>query len=264
MSIHVHKTGLNKTTGRTGASIVTTNLIGNFDPGSVGSDANAWDNLVDGGNNLRRYNGITHNAAGGNPADFTFDGSDDYLGEASSGYGGTAFTFNMSNAFTCCGWFKHNNATHYAFAQKADTSNRWYLQIQNDEDVRLWVEAAGSDTFWTMDEFRHLIASGTWYYIAVSHDGSGNWKVYLNGGFLFSTSHSTQDSDAGTTRDPTGSPALEIGKRSIGTAYSSSGTKTGRVHIYSAQLSDSQIRQNFLASHDIYDARIYGADYVNT
>ena len=91
MSIHVHKAGINKTTGRTGASIVTTNLIGNFDPSNIGSDANAWDNLVGSGNNLRRYNGITHNNSA--PHNFEFDGTNDYLGEASSGYGGTAFTF---------------------------------------------------------------------------------------------------------------------------------------------------------------------------
>ena len=159
MSIHVHKAGINKTTGRTGASIVTTNLIGNFDPSNIGSDANAWDNLVDGGNNLRRFNGITHNNSA--PHNFEFDGTNDYLGEASSGYGGSPFNINISNAFTILVWFKHNNATSYPCNVKADTNNRFYLQVQSDEDVRLWIEAGGSDRFWTMNEYRSLISANT-------------------------------------------------------------------------------------------------------
>ena len=107
-----------------------------------------------------------------------------------------------------------------------------------------------------------LISANTWYYIGVSHDGSGKWKVYLNGGFLFSTYDTPHDSDAGNLMDPTGSGPLEIGRRNISTAYSDSGTKVGHVHVYDAQLTDSQIRRNFLASNDKYDARIYGPTYT--
>ena len=251
MSIFAHKTGLIETTGKTGAGIVTSNLIGNFDP-STGINTSYWDNQVGGGKNLRRYNGITHNNSA--PHNFQFDGSNDYLGEASSSYGGDPFEWDIGGAYTCCGWFKHNNAVHYPFAMKNDTNNRWYTQIQSDEDVRLWVEASGTDTFTTKSDFRSLISNSTWYYFAVSHDGSGNWKVYLNGSFLFKGS---------AVRDPSGTAALEIGRRNVSSAsYSGSGVKIGKQHIYSALLNDSQIRQNFLASHDIYDARIYGATYT--
>ena len=78
MSIHVHRAGLNKTLGQQSDAIVSTNLIGNFVPSNIGGDSNAWDNLVDSGNNLRRYNGITHNNSA--PHNFEFDGTDDYLG----------------------------------------------------------------------------------------------------------------------------------------------------------------------------------------
>ena len=63
--------------------------------------------------------------------------------------------------------------------------------------------------------------------------------------------------------DPVGSGPLEIGRRNAGSAhYSGSGTKVGHVHVYDTQLTDSQIRQNFLATQDINDARIYGATYT--
>tara|TARA_B100001939_G_C16926885_1_gene612116 strand:+ start:365 stop:1153 length:789 start_codon:yes stop_codon:yes gene_type:complete len=261
MSIQVHKTGLVKTLGQQSDAIVTSNLIGNFNPSSIGSDANAWDNLVTNGKNLRRYNGITHNNSA--PHNFQFDGTDDYLGAASTGYGGDPFNVNIGNAFTILVWFKHNNVTSYPCNVKVDNNNRFYLQVQSDEDVRLWIEAGGSDRFWTMDEFRSLISANTWYYIGVSHDGSGKWKVYLNGSFLFSTYDTPFDTDAGNLMDPTGSGPLEIGRRNVSSAaYSGSGTKVGHVHVYDAQLTDSQIRQNFLASHDINDNRIYGPTYT--
>ena len=149
MSIQVHKTGLVKTLGQQSDGIVTSNLIGNFNPSSIGSDANAWDNLVTNGKNLRRYNGITHNNS--TPHNFQFDGTDDYLGAASTGYGGDPFNVNIGNAFTILVWFKHNNVTSYPCNVKVDDNNRFYLQVQSDEDVRLWIEAGGSDRFWTMD-----------------------------------------------------------------------------------------------------------------
>ena len=258
MSYIVHKTCLNSVTGRTGASLVSTNLVGNFDP-SLGISSTAWTNQA-ASNALRRYNGITNNSS--NHANFEFDGTDDYLGEASVGYGGNALNVNIGNAFTILVWFKHNNKTSYPSNVKADDNNRFYLQVQSDEDVRLWIEAGGTDRFWTMNEFRSLITSGTWYYIGVSYDGSGKWKVYLNGGFLFSTYNTPYDSDAGNLMSPTGTGPLEIGRRNVSSAdYSGSGTKIGKLHVYDAQLTDSQIWQNFLASSDLFDTRIYGPNF---
>ena len=54
MSIFAHKTGLIETTGKTGSGIVTSNLIGNFDP-STGINTDYWDNQVGGGANQRAH-----------------------------------------------------------------------------------------------------------------------------------------------------------------------------------------------------------------
>ena len=91
----VHKTAINATQGCKTSSIHTTNLVGNFDP-SQGIASTHWTNQVGGGEGeggeegggvtaLRRFNSITHNNSA--PHNFQFDGTDDYLGEASSGYG---------------------------------------------------------------------------------------------------------------------------------------------------------------------------------
>ena len=255
-------TTLTSVQGHQSDEIEASGLIGNFIP-STGIQTAYWENQVSSGKHLRRFNGITHvNSA---PHHFTFDGSNDYLGEASSGYGGDPLQWDIGTAFTCCGWFQKSASDYiYPFAMKVSTANRWYTQIQNDEDVRLWVEASNNDTFWTVDKFRDHegLAADRWFYFCVSHDGSGYWKVYLNGGILFTTKDTAPSSGSHTARDPSGTAPIHIGKRSYGTAYSNSGSKCGHLHMYDRQLKDSEIRQNFLASHDIYDARIYGRTYT--
>ena len=100
MSIHVHKTGLNKTLGQQSDAIVSTNLIGNFDP-TAGIASTHWTNQA-ASNALRRSNSITFNTSA--PKNFQFDGTDDYLGEASSGYGGNPFNVAFQNAYTIGQW----------------------------------------------------------------------------------------------------------------------------------------------------------------
>jgi len=107
MSINVHKTGLSKTLGQQSDAIVTANLVGHWDP-AVGVETLYWDNQVSGGNNLRRFNGIAHSTF------WSFDGTDDYLGTASSGYGGDAFTLDPESAFTISTWARVGaSGSHY-------------------------------------------------------------------------------------------------------------------------------------------------------
>ena len=75
MSILIHKTGVNKTLGQQSDAIVASDLVGDFQP-SVGIETAYWDNQVSGGNNIRRFNGITHNSPA--PHNFEFDGTNDY------------------------------------------------------------------------------------------------------------------------------------------------------------------------------------------
>ena len=251
--------------GHQSDEIETSGLIGNFNP-STGIQTTHWENQVSGGANIRRWNGITLDVGDITaPPHFAYDGTDDFLGEASDGYGGDPLQWDIGSAYTCCGWFQKAASGYlYPFSMKVSTSNRWYTQVQNDEDVRLWVEASNNDTFWTIDKFRDHegLTAGRWFYFCVSHDGSGFWKVYLNGGILFTTKDTAPSSGSHTARDPSGTAPIHIGKRSYGTAYSDSGSKSGHLHLYNRQLKDSEIRQNFLASHDIYDARIYGRTYT--
>ena len=116
MPVPIHTTGLNKTLGQKSSAIVSTNLIGNFVP-SLGIASSSWTNQA-ASNALRRYNGITYNSS--SPQNFEFDGTNDYLGEASSGYGGSAFTVAFQNAYTISQWVFLPNTwssgkSHYLF-----------------------------------------------------------------------------------------------------------------------------------------------------
>ena len=245
MSIHVHKTGLNKTTGQQSDAIYTTNLIGNFDP-STGIQTTYWDNQVSGGKNLRRFNGITHNNS--TPHNFQFDGTNDYLGEASSGYGGTAFTMDTNAAFTVAQWYKHKfNYRHIAFDLRYGAAD--IVTLSTAEFV---VNKYSAITLAGRIDFDFTFVNNTWYYIALVYDGSNGYSFYVNGSFVGSGTVST-GSLAGLT--------VQIGKLA-GNTFTQSGIKVGNVHAYSSALGSSALRRNFLASNDKYDARIYGANYT--
>lgn len=246
MSIYVHKAGLNKTLGQQSDSIISSDLVGEWRP-NVGVNTDYWDNQVSGGNNLRRYNSLPNNAS--SPAHWDFSGTDDYLGPASTGYGGSPFTVNTGNAFTLAQWFKNDNGVqHIAFALENSSTDAVKLDISvgSSNKARLTVYAQGSTTF------DYTFADDTWYYIALVYDGNSGWKFYVNGSFVGSSSLS----------ESAASCNLYVGKTGAGGTYTGSTIKLAHVHVYTVALTNSQLRQNFLATHSINDSRIYGATYT--
>ena len=246
MSIHVHKTGLNKTTGQQTDSIYSTNLIGNFDP-TAGIASTHWTNQA-ASNALRRFNSITHNNSA--PHNFQFDGTDDYLGEASSGYGGTAFTMDTNSAFTVGQWYKHRGGyRHIAFDITYSSSDVLYLSTAQHVVNKFSVT---NDSGSRIDFSDYTFSDGTWYYITLVYHGSNNYSFFVNGSFVGSGTLSTSS--------VTGA-IVQIGKLA-GNTYTQNGIKVGHVHVHDVALKNSQIRQNMLATHDINDARTYGATYT--
>ena len=77
MSVHVHKTGLNKTLGQQSDAIFSTNLIGHWEPDQnwLVGDYIVWGNKVAGQNDLRRFNGISRGGSGTGTY-VAFDGTD--------------------------------------------------------------------------------------------------------------------------------------------------------------------------------------------
>ena len=258
MSIYIHKTGINKTLGQQSDTIISADLIGDFQP-DAGINSAYWDNQASGNNNLRRYNSITHNNS--TPHNFEFDGTDDYLGEASEGYGGSSFNVDAAGDFTIAQWVKiPNGKSHYVNITDA-TNTAWcrisiYIDNSGGSLIGLNVVEGASDESAYAPYNSTALVPDTWYYIAVTHDGSGNYKTYVNG--------STQDNSLGSTTFALGASsannALVIGKET--SSYSGASIKLGHVHVYTAALTNSQIRQNFLATHKIHSDRIYGGTYT--
>ena len=252
MSILLHKTGSNKAGSNSAASIFSTNLIGNFVPSNIGGDSNAWDNLVGSGNNLRRYNGITHNNSA--PHNFELDGTDDYLGEASSGYGGSAFTVAFQNAYTISQWVYlpsswGSGKSHYLFYFYEDSSNYVMFMIDSASvEIHSYTSSGNlANLSMITGGFSANTNKEKWVYYTITHNGSGAYTCFANGTFLGKQSTSAPTATA---------KALTIGR--YGSSYTSANVKVGHIHVYSSELSNSQIRQNYLASHDMNDARVYG------
>lgn len=244
-------TGLVKALGQQSDTVTASNLTGNWIPGT-GVEASYWDNQVGSGNNLRRFNSITHNSAsGGTPAHWNFDGVDDYLGEAAVGYGGSPFVVSASSAYTLACWIKYPTSGNvYMFGLGNYTSGGTLFFVRgSDKGPELYVN--NSTTNFSSIK---TVANNTWVYLAYTHDGSNDYKVYLNGSFIGSA----------TKTGATGSLSLNVGKGFDGGSqlYSTANSKLGHVHVYSSALGSSQLRQNFLATHSINNSRTYGTDYT--
>ena len=240
----IHKTGLNKTLGQKSSAIYSTNLIGNFDP-TAGIASTHWTNQA-ASNALRRYNGITFNTS--TPKNFQFDGSNDFLGEASSGYGGTAFTMDTDSAFTIAQWYKHKlNLRHIAFSLIYGAAD--IVTLSTAEFV---LNKYSAITLAGRIDFDYTFVNNTWYYIALVYHGSHNYSFYVNGSFVGSGSVST-GSLAGLV--------VQVGKLA-GNTFTQSGIKVGNIHAYSSALGGSALRQNFLATQSINNLRRYGNNYT--
>jgi len=234
-------------------TIVSSNLTGNWDP-STGINTHYWDNQVGGGKNIRRFNGISHvNSA---PHHFNFDGSNDYFGEAQSGYGGDAFYVNGMNAFTLAQWYKHRAGfRHVAFALTYSGGDVVILWTGQRILNQMTLEDGGGGR---ADFTNFTFANNTWYYVAVVHHGSNQFSFYVNGSLIGTGSVNITDNTGST-----GSAAdtLQIGK-TAGSNYTQANMKVGHVHVHSAALTASKIRQNYLATHEPRSTLLYGANFT--
>ena len=256
MSIHVHKTGLVKTLGQQSDAIVSTNLIGNFVP-SLGIASTHWTNQA-ASNALRRYNGITHNNS--SPHNFQFDGTNDYLGQASSGYGGTAFTVTPRNAYTIGQWVYlpsswGSGKKHVLFFLYRDDSNFVAVQIDNTSMHLHSYTSSGNLAPASFAGPSLVLNKSKWLYHTIVHNGSGVYTYYINGSFAGISLNANYAPSSGTS-------PLNVGYFSDAynetTTYTSADVKVGHIHVYSSALTNSQIRQNYLASHDMHNTRLYG------
>jgi hypothetical protein len=249
MAVPIHKTGLNKTLGQKSSAIVSTNLIGNFIP-SQGVASTSWANQA-ASNALRRYNGITYNSS--SPQNFEFDGTDDYLGEASSGYGGNPFNVAFQNAYTISQWVYlpstwSSGKSHYLFYFYEDGSNYVMFQIDGSIVKIHSYTSSGNLANLSISPYLNLVYNDDkWLYHTISHNGSGKYTYFLNGTYMGS-----QNTFAPTAT----AKALTIGR--YGSSYTSANVKVGHIHVHSSALTNSQIRQNYLAIASPVNTRLYG------
>jgi hypothetical protein len=245
MSVVIHKAGLNKTLGQKSADYLTTDLVGDFDP-STGVETEYWDNKVTSGKNLRRFNSIA--TAGTTPKYWAFDGTDDYLGAASTSYGGDPLQLNIANDLTLTAWVKSGPAVIFGLGDAHSGGIRVYGRATGGE-AYLDLKVNGTTI---SPSFARISDWGKWNYVGIVKEGNV-YSVYINGTFITSS----------TISGATGTHSLEVGRALNDSTYdySSNNKRIGIVLIYDNNITNSQLRQNFLATHDINNTRIYGTTY---
>ena len=244
----IHKTGLFATLGQKANAIVSADLIGNFIP-DQGIAATHWTNQA-AVNALKRFNGITYNSS--SPENFQFDGSNEYLGEAEEGYGGNPFNVAFQNAYTIGQWVYLPNTwtsgnIHILFYFYEDSSN--YVMVQIDASVvelHSYTSSGNLANSSLSPNFSARTQRNKWVYYTITHSG-GTYKLFANGTFIGKAS----------TNAPTATAKpLTVGR--YGSSYTSANVKVGHIHVYSSALSNSQIRQNYLAIASPTNTRLYG------
>ena len=256
-------TAFTKTLGQQSDTIYTTNLVGNWDP-TLGISANAWANQVAGGKNLRRFNEIAHSTT--DPDHFLYDGSDDFLGPGEEGgYGGAPFKIDVENGFTIALWLKYNNDNTYPWVLYAYNGKSFDPRLYASNDKMELTVNDNDEVYYEAEDFPFVFSDDIWYYIAITYDGDKQFKMYINGSF--SGSWTVDMSGLGYSSPKFGGTGDDLMSLAVGGSeemgyYSGDGTKTGHVHVYTAELGGPQLRQNFLATHKMNSDRIYGNTYT--
>ncbi len=173
---------LTKVLGQQSDAVFTSNMTGNWIP-STGVNTHYWDNQVTDGRNLRRFNSITHNNS--TPHNWEFDGTNDYFGNASDGYGGEPFTVNIANAYTLAAWWRYDSSGNNRIFCLGNTASQGIALIVSSSDNK--IDVIANNTTINID---CSLTNHVWYYIALTHDGSNLYSVYVNGSFKGSASQS--------------------------------------------------------------------------
>lgn len=204
-------------------TIVTQNLVGNFDPSlSYSGSGTAVTNLVSGGTNGTLVNGVTYSSASGGI--FVLDGSNDYID----------IPINLSSgAYTVMGAARYTTVSDgRIFSAK---NNNWLMghwgSTTQNYYAEGWVSAidtGASDTNWRI-------------YAAIGNTATDSWSLYVNGVL---------------TAGPNSNGAQGPNGFAIGSAQGTGEFATGQVGfalMYNAVLTEAQILQNY----NYYKAR-YG------
>jgi hypothetical protein len=196
-------------------TIVTQNLVGNFDPAlSYSGSGTTVTNLVSGGTNGTLVNGVTYSSTSGGI--FVLDGTNDYID----------VPINLaSGAYTIMGAARYTTVSDgRIFTAK---NNNWLMGQWNSTTQNYfaegWVSAidtGASDTNWRI-------------YAATGNTATDSWSLYVNGAL------SAGPNSAGS-QGPNG---LAIGAYG-GTSEFSAG-QVGFWLMYNAVLTPAQILQNY-------------------
>lgn len=171
----------------------------------------------------------------------TFNGTTGYVHTPSS-----SFLPLIGHAYTIAAWIKDDTS---AATLSADVNHRVVsfangtiniqLGLASDDAVNRFFYIQESADSSIMQQITDSAPPGSWYYVAATSDGLGNWHMYLNG-----TVHDNGTDSGSNTFDDGTSGYLYIGQRGNGAYIAGS---LSNVNIYNRALSTYEVQQNFNA-----------------
>ena len=170
-------TGTNKVLGQQSAGIETDKLVGNWIPGTgiVNNDSstewgagvpNYWQNQVSGGNHLRVYNCEAADMVSSSPNHIAPE-TNEYVGEASTNYGGSAFQMITERNWAVSVWLRTPEASPttrtngvFSICNGADQPN---LVIESHASSSYGADQFGDDTYYRIRFNGNGVADGDRY-----------------------------------------------------------------------------------------------------
>ena len=171
-------------------------LVGAWEAGTGFSGAgDIWANQVSGGRPLRAYNSMVCNSSS-KPNHLIFDGSNDYIWNTSTGYGGNPFTVNLNADFTIGCWARYTlgSGSSFLFCVQTGTSGGFLYSLLQSAQFTVSDGNQQANTSGGASNF--LVSSNTWHYCSISHDRSaGKVFLYVDGkyGASFLPSYSSSE-----------------------------------------------------------------------
>jgi hypothetical protein len=206
-----------------------------------------WADLSSSGNDGTLTNGPTFNSTGY----FDLDGSNDYVTFGDD----DAFSFgdgSNDSAFSIDAWINMDDATNFVVLVKGAYNDTGEFHFRGNSSDKLHLVVYDGATYQAQLPDALTSYEGQWINVTATYNGVGGSSA--NAGIKFYINSVVQSTAAATgggtyTAMENGSGALETGRFSTnqGGSYTYSNGKIACIRLYSKELSQNEINQNFNA-----------------
>lgn len=220
-------------------SIVTSNLAMHLDAGnplSYAGSGTTWIDLSGNGRNATIYGSPVHTAS--NPGHFTLNGSNNYFNVPQL----DSQTITVATAIYLEPYPSANTSKYYVIVRQGFNPINFSMYLDNYQ-YRPYLDGSGAGDFTSSGYFCSV---QSWQYIVATFNWTNySYKLYINGINVISTTWNSTNSGTYTFNNTSQSYNTTDISRNVSNNNSFIYGKIALFKLYTIELSDSQIMQNY-------------------